>query len=89
MGHQLNIKTDEAYALASEIAELTGETLTGAVTGALRERLARLRMLRDADVEAADMIALGHHCAEHLTGPPLSSADIDTFLYDPYTGLPR
>ena len=38
---QLNIKNDEAYALAKRLAERTGESLTEAVTTALRERLER------------------------------------------------
>ena len=39
----LNLKSGEAHRLASELAELTGESLTLAVTVALRERLARER----------------------------------------------
>jgi antitoxin VapB len=39
----LSIKDPEADRLAREIAERTGETLTGAIVVALRERLARLR----------------------------------------------
>jgi antitoxin VapB len=35
----LNIKNEEAHRLAKAIAEQTGETLTEAVTVALRERL--------------------------------------------------
>ena len=38
----LNIKKPEAHALAERLAKLTGETLTEAVTTALRERLARI-----------------------------------------------
>jgi antitoxin VapB len=38
---QLNIKNGEAYRLATELAELTGESLTEAVTKALAERLAQ------------------------------------------------
>src|SRR5680860_145110 len=38
----LSIKTDEADRLARELAELTHESLTEAVTNALRERLERL-----------------------------------------------
>ena len=38
---QLNIKNDEAYVLAKQLAERTGESLTEAVTRALRERLER------------------------------------------------
>lgn len=39
----LSIKTDEADALARELAALTHESLTDAVTVALRERLERVR----------------------------------------------
>ena len=34
----LNIKNDETYRLVEELVKLTGETLTGAVTQAVRER---------------------------------------------------
>lgn len=39
----LNIKDEETDRLARELAEATGETITGAVATALRERLERLR----------------------------------------------
>ncbi len=39
----LSIKTDEADALARELTAATGETITEAVTVALRERLDRLQ----------------------------------------------
>ncbi len=44
----LSIKTREADQLARELAHLTGETMTGAVTTALRERLERERQAREA-----------------------------------------
>ncbi len=37
MGAQLNIKSDDAYRMASRLSELTGESLTMAVTKALRD----------------------------------------------------
>lgn len=40
----LNIKDRETEALVAEIASLTGETKTGAVRRAARERLERLQM---------------------------------------------
>jgi antitoxin VapB len=40
----LNIKDKETEALVTEIAALTGETKTGAVRRAARERLERLRL---------------------------------------------
>ena len=39
----LNIKNAEAHLMAEELSKLTGESMTTAVTIALRERLARVR----------------------------------------------
>ncbi|MHB8621285.1 MAG: type II toxin-antitoxin system VapB family antitoxin [Chloroflexota bacterium] len=39
----INIKNDEAFRLAHELADATGESLTAAVTEAVRERLTRVR----------------------------------------------
>ncbi len=50
----LNIKNPEAHRLARELAQETGESLTEAVTVALRERLASLqRHEQAAGLEAA------------------------------------
>lgn len=49
MGAQLNIKSEDAYRLASELAGLTGESLTTAVTRALSERLQRERKAHDRE----------------------------------------
>jgi len=38
----MNIKNEEAHALARRLASLTGESVTAAVTTALRERLDRV-----------------------------------------------
>jgi len=46
----LSIKSDEADRLARELAAATGESLTEAVTLALRERLERERERRAGDV---------------------------------------
>ena len=59
----LNIKNDEAHKLATELAELTGESLTSAVTLALRERLARERRRRRTDRIAARLMAIGSQFA--------------------------
>lgn len=45
----LSIKTAEADELARSLIRLTGETMTDAVTAALRERLARERARRAAE----------------------------------------
>jgi antitoxin VapB len=47
----LSIKNDEADRLTRELTRLTGETMTEAVTIALRERLERERAARKADTD--------------------------------------
>jgi antitoxin VapB len=59
----LNIKNNEAHKLASELADLTGESLTSAVTLALRERLARERRRRRPDRIVATLMKIGSRYA--------------------------
>jgi antitoxin VapB len=59
----LNIKNDEAHKLATELAEMTGESLTAAVTLALRERLARERRRRRTDSTVARLMKIGSRFA--------------------------
>jgi antitoxin VapB len=47
----LNIKNPEAYRLARELSDATGESMTRAVIESVRERLQRLRSERDVEVE--------------------------------------
>ncbi len=63
---QLNIKNGEAYRLATELATLTGESLTEAVTKALAERLEQERGARSAlsADEMADRRAVAKHVRE-------------------------
>ena len=82
----LNIKSEEAHRLAQELARLTGECMTAAVTRAVRERLDRLR--RERAVSLADrLLAIGKDCAARLK-EPFRSADHGDLLYDE-RGLPR
>jgi len=67
----LNIKNAEAHRLARELAALTGESMTAAVTEAVRERLARVRRERQAPT-AAHLLAIGKDCAVRLTEPSRS-----------------
>jgi antitoxin VapB len=80
----LNIKSEEAHRMARELASRTGESLTTAVTEALRERLDRVR--REREDLAERILAIGRDCAARLKSP-LSNAEIDD-LYDE-DGLPR
>jgi antitoxin VapB len=82
----LNIKSDETHRLAQELAALTGESMTAAVTEAVRERLERLRREQPPDL-AKRLMAIGKDSAAHLT-EPYRSADHGDLLYDE-RGLPR
>ena len=82
----LNIKNDETCQLASELARLTGETMTGAVTVALRERLERERRVRSAQRRLREMRAIAERCAR-LLGPGPSAVQHGDVLYDE-RGLP-
>lgn len=82
----LNIKNEETCRLARELAERTGESMTAAVTVAVRERLNRIRDQHDIDL-VDRLLAIGKDCAAHLKDPYRSS-DHGTLLYDEL-GLPR
>lgn len=82
----MTIKNREAHQLAREIAALTGESRTAAVTIALRERLDRLRMTQTPRL-ADRLLAIGRDCAVHLS-EPYRSIDHGSLLYDE-RGLPR
>jgi antitoxin VapB len=79
----LNIKNDETVRLAKRLAEVTGESLTTAVTEALRERLARV----DADFRVSDVLELARQIRERLP-PGYLDQDFDELLYDE-NGLPK
>ena len=83
----LNIKNDETCRLAGELARLTGETMTGAITVALRQRLAREKRLRNADARVEELLAIGRRCAELLVPGP-SAVEHGNLLYDD-RGLPK
>jgi antitoxin VapB len=90
MANQLNIKSEDGYRLATELSLLTGESLTAAVTEALRERLEREQRARDRTAKLARLTALAAEIRASLRPPPPhkgSEADHD-FLYD-VSGRPR
>ena len=82
----LNIKNPEAHLMAQELSKLTGESMTTAVTIALRERLDRVRQQQRLGL-ADRLLAIGKDCAVRLK-EPFRSADHGQILYDE-RGLPR
>ena len=82
----LNIKNDQTQRLVKQLTTLTGETMTEAVTEAVRERLERIRSQQGAGL-ADHLLAIGKDCAAHLRDP-FRSTDHGELLYDEQ-GLPR
>ena len=82
----LNIKNRETCQLAGELARLTGETMTGAITVALCERLDRERRVCDAARRLREMRAIADRCARLLRPGP-SAVEHAVVLYDE-RGLP-
>ncbi len=64
----------------AELADLTGESMTAAVTNALRQRLDRGRLDRGTGL-AARLHAIAEHCVAHLK-EPWKSIDHGKLLYD-------
>lgn len=74
----LSIKTEEADQLARELSRLTGETMTEAVTVALRERLARERARREDVAGLPDRLAaLAGRLKDAYDTRPISRAEWD------------
>lgn len=82
----LNIKNEEAHRMAQELAALTGESMTAAVTTAIQERLERTRKHRKGGKYEQTM-AIAKECAANLK-EPWKSIDHDELLYDEL-GLPK
>ncbi|CAI8022221.1 Antitoxin VapB28 [Geodia barretti] len=83
----LNIKNEETCRLARELARLTGESMTGAITVALRERLGRRKRERNVDERLRELRAIAERCAK-LMGPGPSAVEHGDLLYDE-RGLPK
>jgi len=82
----LNIKNEETHRLAQELAKLTGESMTAAVTEAVRERLERLRQNRRKNI-AERLMKIAKECGS-LWKEPFRSMDHGDLLYDE-KGLPK
>lgn len=82
----LIIRSDEARKLAKELAKLTGESITAAITEALRERLDRVRTERGNGL-VDQLLKIGRNCAAHMR-EPFRSVEHEELLYTE-KGLPR
>lgn len=82
----LNIKDATAYKLARELAHETGETMTRAVTEAIRARLEQVRKRR-RKASAEELMEIGRRCAR-LISESDRNVNPDDLLYDE-NGLPK
>jgi antitoxin VapB len=82
----LNIKDEKTHRMARELARATGESMTAAVSEAIRERLERVRGSSRKSM-AERLMELGRDCAARLK-EPYKSMDVDELLYDEH-GLPK
>lgn len=78
----LNIKNEETHRLVQELTALTGESMTTAVTEAVRERLARIK----SNGIKERIAKIRREVAKELKGKPLP--DHAELLYDE-RGLPK
>lgn len=76
----------ETQRLVQDLAAITGETLTAAITEAVRERLDRLRREHGTGL-AGLLLAIGQDCSPRLK-EPFRSVQHGDLLYDD-SGLPR
>lgn len=83
----LNIKNEETHRLATKLAALTGQSLTQAVTDAVREKLETLERSRQKEARIKDILDMGKECRARMSESYLST-DIDELLYDE-RGLPK
>ncbi len=83
----LNIKSEETHQLAMRLAEMTGQSMTRAVTEALQDKLEALQRSNEKEARIKDILAMGTECRARMKEPYLST-DIDALLYDEY-GLPK
>lgn len=83
----MNIKNAETHRLARELAEITGESLTTAVTVAVQERLERVRTTRKGGI-AERLMEIGRQTAPKFREAGVTFQNYDDFLYNE-DGLPR
>lgn len=82
----LNIKNEEAHRLARELASATGESMTVAVSEAIRERLERVRR-NSREGLAEQIMKIARECGP-LWKEPYRSIDHGDLLYDE-KGMPK
>ena len=81
----ISIKNGETERLARQLADLTGETITGAVQTALAERYDRLKRARPRRSLGTELTEIALRCAKR---PNVSSMSDDEILGYDDSGVP-
>lgn len=84
----LNLKNDETERLARELARATGESLTLAITVAIRERLERQQRMHRTASRLEKIKKIVEQTAPLMKDMP-PTKDLMDELYDEKTGLPK
>lgn len=85
---QLNIKNERAHDLATQLARVTGKSMSEAVTEAIEEKLEREKAGRGRAGVAERLMELGREVASRPPLDPRPLQEIMDDLYDEY-GLPK
>jgi antitoxin VapB len=84
----LNIKNEETCALVQELAHLTGENLTEAITQSVRERLVRTKHRKKVEEGMVEKLMRIARESAPLWKEPFKSTPHGELLYDE-KGLPK
>ncbi len=84
----LSIKNPETCELVQELAQLTGESMTEAITQSVRERLERTRHRKKVEEGMADKLMRIARESAPLWKEPFKSTPHGELLYDE-KGLPK
>jgi antitoxin VapB len=80
----MKIKNSETERLVHELAKATVESMTAAITEAVRDKLARIHRKGLAD----RLMEISRDCAARIAASPTPMMEIGD-LYDDDTGLPK
>jgi antitoxin VapB len=84
----LSLKNPETERLAKELARFTRESITQAITTAIRERLEREKRVRTREERMRWLDEITKETAA-IMSDGRTSTELFEDLYDPETGLPR
>ncbi len=81
----INIKNERTCELARQLADLTGDTMTGAITVALEEKIETVKRKRERDRDdlLRDIEAISKRCAAKM-GPGPTHEEIVDSMYGEY-----